>query len=1221
MRSCLFIALFLFSLNMGMTTTLQALPADSQAPFHGTPAAIPGRIEAEDFDLGGEGVAYHDSDPDNSGNAYRNDVDVDIENCDEGGYNVGWLIEGEWLEYTVNVASAGIYQVEVRTASQNADGALHVEFNNVNLTNTIQATSTGGWQNWNTVKSQEFTLDAGQQVMKIVIESSNFNINYFDVKRILNTKPPKVKITSPDDGDKFDEGEIISVEATASDEDGTITKVEFYANASKLGQVETAPYIVTWENAPRGVHKLAAVAFDNDGATTISDSVEVKVRRADWADTPVFSPQHGFFENSFDLTISSLLDSYQIRYTLDCTDPLTSPTATTSSGAATIAVNPNSTNGRAKTPCVTVSAVILQDGVQVSEMITNTYIFLNNVLTQTHPGGDWPNNNVNGQELDYDMDSKVVNDSRYKNDMIDALRSIPSISLVTDNKHLFNSQSGIYVNAQFHGMDWERPVSVELINPDGSEGFQINAGLRIRGGWSRHNDNPKHAFRLFFRDEEYGHAKLKYPLFGDEGVDEFDKVDLRTSQNYAWSFKGCDEGYYNTMTRDVFSRDVQREMGQPYTRSRYYHLYLNGLYWGLFQSQERPEANYAASYMGGNSDDYDVIKVDIGDYYDLYDIEATDGNLDAWQEVWDACQEGFSTNASYFQLQGLNADGVKDPQGKKLVDIDNLIDYMLIIFYTGNFDAPVSKFRSNNEPNNFYAIYNRNDNEGFKFFAHDSEHTLFVDPFSPGDGLYENRVNLHNLDDGYQMNLWSFNKFHPQWLHYKLSENAEYRMRFIDHVYKHFYNNGVFVPANTTKIFTERTKEIEMAIIAESARWGDAKCWEPQTKHGSWLPVVNQIIDEYFPARSDIVLGQLYDEELYTNIDPPTVSHQQVEIIESTVNITPGYVLTLVNPNNKQGNILYTLDGSDPRQIGGAAAPAAIDGGDQVDITINTATVFKARVKNNNAWSALHEITFLTGESLNTIKITEIHYHPLDDGDVDDKEFEFLEIRNTGSSVVNLTNAAFVNGVDYAFPAATTLDPGAYYVIASNPVMFQQRYQFTPDGEFDGQLDNGGERIVMVGAVNDTIINVRYNDKAPWPTLPDSLGYSLVSVENNPTGDPDDAAYWRSSYAVHGSPGQTDTATEIEHEQAIPQQFALYANYPNPFNPETRLSFAVAKPGIVTIKVFDILGREVAVVANQFYSPGIYNVTWRPDNIAGGIYFYQMKTSGFTQSRKLLYLK
>src|SRR5690606_6768116 len=98
---------------------------------------------------------------------------------------------------------------------------------------------------------------------------------------------------------------------------------------------------------------------------------------------------------------------------------------------------------------------------------------------------------------------------------------------------------GIYVNATGDGAEWERPASFELLHPDGSEGFQVGAGLRIRGGFSRTPGNPKHSFRLFFRNE-YGPGTLEYPLFGDEGADRFDKLDFRTAQNYAWSTPGND---------------------------------------------------------------------------------------------------------------------------------------------------------------------------------------------------------------------------------------------------------------------------------------------------------------------------------------------------------------------------------------------------------------------------------------------------------------------------------------------------------------------------------------------------------------------------------------------------------------------------------------------------------------------------------------------------------
>ena len=313
------------------------------------------------------------------------------------------------------------------------------------------------------------------------------------------------------------------------------------------------------------------------------------------------------------------------------------------------------------------------------------------------------------------MDPTITTDPDYSDLMDDALLAIPSISLVTDVDNLFDESTGIYSHPQNSGRSWERPVSVELLNPDGSEGFQIDAGLRIRGGFSRSTSNPKHAFRVFFRPE-YGGA-LEFPLFEDEGVDRFENVDLRTSQNYSWSFQGDRQ---NSMVREVFSRDVQGEMGQPYTRSRYYHLYLNGQYWGLYQTQERSEASYAESYFGGDSDDYDVIKVETNGYY----ITNTDGELDAYQRLYNFATSSRSDIESYFQVQGLNPDGTRNSAYERLLDVDNLIDFMIIDYYTGDRDGPGSRFV--NRPNNTYGIYNRLDPDGWKWFQHDAEHTLGV---------------------------------------------------------------------------------------------------------------------------------------------------------------------------------------------------------------------------------------------------------------------------------------------------------------------------------------------------------------------------------------------------------------------------------------------------------------------------------------------------------------
>jgi hypothetical protein len=153
-------------------TVTAALPR----PYLGSPVNIPGTIEAENFDNGGEGRAYHDTGSNNDGGKYRTDEGVDIETCTEGGFNVGWTSPGEWMEYTVNVATAGSYKIDVRVASTGTS-SLHIEFNGVNKTGLINTPNTGGWQTWSTVSVTGISLSAGVQVMRVYMDGGNFNLN------------------------------------------------------------------------------------------------------------------------------------------------------------------------------------------------------------------------------------------------------------------------------------------------------------------------------------------------------------------------------------------------------------------------------------------------------------------------------------------------------------------------------------------------------------------------------------------------------------------------------------------------------------------------------------------------------------------------------------------------------------------------------------------------------------------------------------------------------------------------------------------------------------------------------------------------------------------------------------------------------------------------------------------------------------------------------------
>lgn len=157
-------------------------------PFYGAPLTVPGLIQAEDFDFGGEGQGYHDNDAGNNGGKYRTLDDVDIESSIEpgGGYNVGWLGAGEWMAYTIDVdaANSGDYRLTTRVATQNSGGAFSVEFDGINRTGDLAVPNTGGWQNWTDVTTT-VTLDPGVQMMRFLrAGNAEFNVNNFTLTKV-----------------------------------------------------------------------------------------------------------------------------------------------------------------------------------------------------------------------------------------------------------------------------------------------------------------------------------------------------------------------------------------------------------------------------------------------------------------------------------------------------------------------------------------------------------------------------------------------------------------------------------------------------------------------------------------------------------------------------------------------------------------------------------------------------------------------------------------------------------------------------------------------------------------------------------------------------------------------------------------------------------------------------------------------------------------------------
>ena len=644
---------------------------------------------------------------------------------------------------------------------------------------------------------------------------------------------------------------------------------------------------------------------------------------------PGFSTNRGIYTSPVVVTLSTSVAGGIIRYTTDGSVPTLIHGMTYSSPIDIVSTTP-------------LRAIIYKGSIP-GEPVTHTYFFLDDVIRhpdqrEGYPEYWGPYKTLTGNAIaDYGMDPQVYANPLYADSMKKAFLSIPILSVVTDKHNLFldsisEEVGGIYIYTGMDGVEtgrgWERPVSAEYI-PEGNaeNSFGVNCGLRIQGGEGRVPEkSPKHSLRLIFRSE-YGPSKLDYPLYNDTtAADNFNSLILRAGFCNTWYHWETTQRKMAQYLRDPWTKDTQLEIMGKGARNTFVHLFLNGIYWGLYSISERLDEEFMETYLGGNEEDFDILK----DYTEL-----VSGSLDEWNAMMSLANNGLADNASYFKIQGKNADGTDNAGYTKYLDVENLIDYMIINIYGGNDDW---------DHHNWVSARNRvNPDKGFQFFCWDAEHVL---KNTNASVINENNNNC------------------PSRLYAKLRENDEFRMLFADHVYRHLFNEGALTPYPAAGRYKKRAAEIRLALLCESARWGDYRRdvhpwktapYDLYTPYDQWLTEYNRILNQYFPARTQVVINQFIGEGLYPSLDPPVFS-KNGGLVE------PDYPLTM---HAAAGTIYYTVNGTDPRLVGGSTAPDATVFSAPVAIK-DTVTVM-ARTKDGNTWSALAQARFY-GSSLVTVE-------------------------------------------------------------------------------------------------------------------------------------------------------------------------------------------------------------------------------------------------------------
>lgn len=825
------------------------------------------------------------------------------------------------------------------------------------------------------------------------------------------------------------------------------------------------------------------------------------------ADTQ-FSVNRGFYDEAFEVEITTATEGAEILYSLDGSDPakgtLFSP-ATKYTGPIPIETT------------TVLRAVAKKNGWQSTNTDTQTYIFHDDVVKQpARPEGfpeKWGSFNV-----DYEMDPEITEPNEAH--MRGSLRSLPTVSLVGNTDDFFGSK-GIYANPESRGVEWERPISFEWIEPDGSSKFQVDCGARIQGGYFRQaSATEKHSFRLLFKGE-YGPGRLREDIIDLPGAaSNFDTIVFRAGANdgYAWGAAGTTVQF----TRDEFGRRLAWDAGHFSPRGGFQHLYVNGLYWGLYNLTERPNEDFSATYYGGDSDDWDA--VNSGEVKNAGGSEngndPSNTGLRDWRAYETAAQQA-ETYEDYMALQGLNPDGTRNPDLKIFLDADHYADYMIINFWGGNWDWPNKNF--------WFGRLNTPESTGFKHYVWDFENTM-------GNNRDRSPLNMNAPRN-------------TEWVgrpYDALRDLVWFQIKWADRTQRMFFNDGILTPENLIERYQAMADEIEPAIYAETARWGDDNASRPHTIE-EWRDERDWMLNTYLSQRSAIVVEQFKDRDLFPQKEAPVLS-------QHGGTVSTGFELSM---EGSTSGLFYTTDGSDPYHF---TPSGSIEISEQASpyenpIPITGTTTVKARYYSKSifgsvTWSALTEAVFTLGTD--DLIVSELMYNPpapTDDeaaqGWTRSSDFEYLMVMNSGSTAADLSGVHFSAGIDFAFSNGDilTLEPGETVIVVRDRAAFESRYGkgHPVAGEYGGRLDDDGETVRMVDGAGKVIHAFRYDDAEPWPLEADGEGATLKLVDPPSKPDSTKAESWIAGTALEDGGGPSGTGFAdwlVAHGLTSPEQDA-----------------------------------------------------------------------------------
>ena len=835
-----------------------------------------------------------------------------------------------------------------------------------------------------------------------------------------------------------------------------------------------------------------------------------------------FSISRGFFDAPFALSINTETEGATIHYTTDGSWPSETEGTVFDPGSPIMVDR-----------VMVVKAIAFKEGCVSTNIDTHTYILPDSVLAQTADITEseyglpsrW-----SSQTANYGIDNNPSVNPQEHPTIREDLKTVPSLSIGIEADDMFGRR-GIYSNPESSGISWERLTSLEFIDPSDPSGdgnFQENCAIRIQGGAFRSfNLTKKKSFRVLFKSSygtndlpTGGPGSLEFPLFGTgSGVTtEFQTLVFRMESNDGWQWNAAET--QPQYARDQFGRDSHRALGHPAARGRFLNLYINGVYWGIYNVVERPDASFAETYIEGAERD---LWEGQNSGTPINDAE----NIDTWNEYLNVVApiKTLATDAErdalYLEACGFNPDGTRNLAFPIWCDPDNSIDYFLVNWYSGNSDWPRKNYYGGIDT----RVATRT---GYKYFMWDSEWSLFLRSTTSTNKIFD----FSGIAEPNEA----------------LQESLEYRIRFADRAYRAYFNDGALNPANARARYEAITAQHTSILVPEAARWGN--------QHGraidieDWQTEYDLILRSWFTRRGVIFSRLLERAGLLADLDVPEYSFHGGSVTNGV-----GPIIEIPSDDLQVLYMLGTADADytdyghslDPRLPGGAPNPAATiaetASGRTSPIPINDTSWLFSRTydETTGEWSALNTALFITSGSepnSENLIVSELNYHPAEpvaSGEIavstDRDDYEFIELTNVGSTTLDLGGLTIAGGISFVFPEGALLAPGAQIVVPKNRTAFQARYAslgiptvlakgaFGNSG-YTGRLGNSGDEVDLVTGDGTIIHSFSYTDESPWPASAGGSGSSLVLANpTSPVPDLADPANWVASVEPGGSPG------------------------------------------------------------------------------------------------------